>query len=48
MVRPACMRGAVVGLLFSRVSWASSNCAIEDALIRALEEPASTYPVFAS
>ena len=34
---PNACEGPWVAVLFSRVSWASSNCAIEDALIRALE-----------
>ena len=39
--------GPWVGVLFSRVSWASSNCAIEDVLIRALEaEGLNVIPVF--
>jgi cobaltochelatase CobN len=44
---PKVRDGPWVGLLFSRVSWASSNCDIEDALIRALEEAGlNVIPVF--
>jgi cobaltochelatase CobN len=44
---PKVRDGPWVGLLFSRVSWASSNCAVEDALIRALEEAGlNVIPVF--
>ncbi|MFA5330832.1 MAG: cobaltochelatase subunit CobN [Methanoregula sp.] len=39
--------GPWVGMLFSRVSWASRNCAIEDELIRALENAKiNVIPVF--
>jgi cobaltochelatase CobN len=44
---PRVCSGPSVGILFSRVSWASSNCAIEDALIRALEAAGlNVIPVF--
>ena len=44
---PRSRNGPWAGILFSRVSWASSNCAIEDALIRALESAGiNVIPVF--
>ncbi len=44
---PRACEGPWVAVLFSRVSWASSNCAIEDALIRALEAAGlNVIPVF--
>jgi len=44
---PRACEGPWVAFLFSRVSWASSNCAIEDALIRALEAAGlNVIPVF--
>jgi len=44
---PKVCDGPWVAILFSRASWASSNCAIEDALIRAIEEEGlNVIPVF--
>ncbi|MFA7695774.1 MAG: cobaltochelatase subunit CobN, partial [Methanoregula sp.] len=44
---PRARDGPWVAVLFSRVAWASSNCSIEDALIRALEEAGlNVIPVF--
>ena len=46
---PRACEGPWVAVLFSRVSWASSNCAIEDTLIRALEAAGlNVIPVFTS